>query len=305
MAENSPPPKKQRIKLKTTYFRDLKKKGRKRDLEEIIDFLEIDNIIGLTDLAKVVDILNQFTQNEKDELIRTLVKKNNDFQNAVGVKLAIESKWWETNLDEVKHLIKNFATHRYWQLRDLSAELLAHLVMAVPDEMNLLMKYAKSSNVKERQLATNALMLVLKLEEDWEPYREVILTLLKDEDFLVRYSLAYNGFGGVGLKYHPERTIAYVKELAESFEDEEIKECVLAVLTHDLAKSYLDVALKILSEFMEDNRNSIRRMRQSVLQNFVKENKEEIQRFLELRIELEEALDHWANLAAAGLFEDQ
>lgn len=274
-------------------------------MKDIIDFLEIDNIIGLTDLAKVVDILNQFAQSEKDTLIRSLISLPNNFQNAVGMKLAIESKWWETNLEDTKQLIKEFATHRFWQLRDLAAELLANLVIDLAEEKALLMEYATSSDVKERQMATNAVMLILKLEESVDQYNEVILTLLRDEDFLVRYSLAYNGFGGVGLKYHPERTIAFIQELAEKYDEEEIKECVLATLTHDLAKEYLEVALKILATYMEDTRNSIRRMRHSVLQNFVHENKEEIQRFLETRIESEEALDHWANLAAAGLFDEQ
>ncbi|RMG30193.1 MAG: hypothetical protein D6732_16865 [Methanobacteriota archaeon] len=305
MSKESSPPKKQRIKLKTTFFRELKQKGRRRDLKDIIDFLEIDNIIGLTDLAKVVDILNQFAQSEKDTLIRSLISLPNNFQNAVGMKLAIESKWWETNLEDTKQLIKEFATHRFWQLRDLAAELLANLVIDLAEEKALLMEYATSSDVKERQMATNAVMLILKLEESVDQYNEVILTLLRDEDFLVRYSLAYNGFGGVGLKYHPERTIAFIQELAEKYDEEEIKECVLATLTHDLAKEYLEVALKILATYMEDTRNSIRRMRHSVLQNFVHENKEEIQRFLETRIESEEALDHWANLAAAGLFDEQ
>ncbi len=305
MSKESPPPKKQRIKLKSTYFRELKQKGRRRDLDEIINFLEIENIIGLTDLAKVVDVLNQFTQNEKDTIIRSLVNLPNDFQNAVGLKLAIESKWWENNLEEVKQLIKRFAVDKFWQLRDLSAELLAHLVMNVPEEQDLLMEYSTSENVKERQLATNAIMIIIKLEEVIEPYYDIILTLLRDKDFLVRYSLAYNGFGGVGLKYHPKRTIEFIQELAAKYDEEEIKECVLATLTHDLAKDFLEVALKILSDLMEDTRNSIRRMRHSVLQNFMEENKEEIQRFLEMRIESEEALDHWANLAAAGLFDDQ
>ncbi len=304
MSKDSTVQRKQRIKLKSTFFRDLKQKSRTRDLEEIVEMFKIDNIIGLTDLAKVADVLNKYTQSEKEQLIETLVQKENHFQIAVGLKLAIESKWWIERTEEAIQLIRKYGVDKFWQLRDLSAELLANLVMQDKEKLKVLHEFAVSKDIRERQLATNAMKLVIKLEEDLTPYREIIMTLLNDEDFLVRNNIAYSGFGSVGLKYHPEKTMEFIQGIADT-QEERIRETVLAVLSHDLALKFKDIAFRILEKYLDDNRNAIRRMRHSVFLTLCKEYRDDVRRFLEGRIESEEALEHWANLSAEGLFDTQ
>ncbi len=293
-----------RAKLTGKYFQELKRLSKKRDLNQIVSHFELDHSIGLTDLAKIVDILNQFTQSEKNDLIERLVHSSNLFQASVGGKLLIVSKYWSHDMEQSKIILKKYSSSPHWQLRDLAAELLAEMTLDLNGEgREVLEQYSKSSEIRDRQLATNAFKHIFKALENWDEYSEIILPLLNDDEFLVRNNLAYYGLAAVGLKYHPDAVIGYIKKLLPHATSPQIREMILSIFTHENASPYLSLALEIVEMFLDDESKAVGRMRSAVLQSYCLQYKADVIKFLENRIDNPKIVDHWAILSADGLLD--
>lgn len=298
-------PRKEKIDFSPEDKQNLRKAVETRNFEEILTLLDNDAMLNTRSKNFTKKLLNGMHIQLKSELIPKLIEGNSLTHIQMAGLLIRNTKYWERDRKAFDQLIHQMGTHDVWQPREVAAEILGYALLDDRQNISYLQKFVDSDIPELRRLAVVAARIGTKTEGDL--FQEILTTiepLLHDENPYVASNVSPITLGEKFLRWKPEETIEWLKTKSEQFQDEVGRATILRTFTTQASYEHEQDALNIVDLYLDDDRDEVRRTRESVLTNLCKNNEDVVNMFLEKRLSNPAAMDHWASLSASGLIKN-
>jgi hypothetical protein len=298
-------PRKEKIDFDSNERRSLRDAVEKRDFDLILDLLNKDAFLSTKAKNFAKKLLTGMHIELKSKLILELVDSSSLTHVQLAGLLMRNTKYWERDAKAFEEIMKKLGTHENWQPREVAAEILGYSLLDDKKNVSFLQKFVQSDIPELRRLAAVAARIGTKTKDDlFFDILKTIEPLLYDKNPYVASNMSPLTLGEKFLKWKPMETISWLCDHSKNIDDEVARASILRAFTTQASYVHQSKILEVIDHFLDDNRDEVRRTRESVLTNLCKYNEDTVNMFLESRLSHPAAMDHWANLSASGLIKN-
>jgi hypothetical protein len=223
----------------------------------------------------------------------------------VGVILLENAKIWERDLIKTRDIIIELAKHDDWRIRKASIDLLRKsIIHAYQEFRDIFVEFLNSDNPFNRRVAISVAKEISSLNEKHNNLKDKILELIdpiihEQNPYVI--SVANDTLANGFLKFHGSKTNEWILAKAASAQDIIVKISLLSIYTSVSLVDYIDEALSVVEHFLQEDDERVRNARASTLRAIAKYEPSKLSSWLETRLHIKQAVDHWAELESEGL----
>ncbi|MHA2502245.1 MAG: hypothetical protein ACXAE3_05200 [Candidatus Kariarchaeaceae archaeon] len=275
----------------------------KRDIEFVkTTFHDIEaNYKSINVLKKQCKVLDR---REKIDWGRQIIETDHPVHQVMGAYLLDQTMYFTVNRDYILETVDRFCRDENWNVRQAGIDLLERMVAKQEGhEISLLQKYIGSDDAYLRRL----LLLTAKEIASSANYKselkakllDVLEVALTENDPYVQ-TICHETFQDGYLKYCTEMTVNWLNDKISTTDDNHIRSTILAILGSRYVEDEIDNVLSIIDTMLLHDEEEIRKARSAALHILSNRYHDKVSTFLEDRMHIQQALDHWAELEADG-----
>lgn len=220
--------------------------------------------------------------------------------------MMIKAEIWNRDLEKTLEIIEKFSEFEEWRVRGVGINLFSHsLIKRYPDFKDIFKKFINSDSSKLRRVAISTSQEISlykgKITFMDKDFLDLLTPYLTEKDPYVS-SVSNETFGNY-IKNYPDLFYEWIGAKSDVITDDFSKASILYILSNFHATKHLDKSCKIIDKFILEDDGKIKRARSAALRNLAKYHSKNISSWLEKRMNIPQAVDHWSELQIDGLLE--
>lgn len=262
--------------------------------------LELDHTI-IRELDKIIQKVPRY---QALNLAKELFEAEDERQIVTGGLMLQNMEFYRKEPEYLSRKILEYSNAESWNVRQVIIDLFVQLISNdIDDWKEFLNKTTRSDNIYHRRIALQAANAIAKSAKyDLELKKELlgyIEYLISDDDPQV-LTISSEVLGEGFLRNCPELTLDWIKETLKEVKDPFAKSTLINVGASRHARAHIGEVLEIIDMVLKEDDPQIKKARSAVLHNLSASNQQKVNSFLESRLEIKQAVDHWAELEADG-----
>lgn len=259
------------------------------------------NYKSITALRRLV---NHLGKRKKIEWMKKLQGTDNVIL-MVTISILIEkTKYWNRENQYVYDIIEEYAKHENWNIRQASVDLFVKLIS--DEEENALKFFDQCVKIDDLHLKRLALLVGKKIARSSYYEDELKKKLLhkidpliyEDDPYIITVSTEC--FAEGFLKNCTDMTFDWINQRAEEVEDPQAISQLILISSSSSLENHTDEALEVVEKFLKFDNPQIKKARSTALHQLANKKPNKVSHFLETRLDIKQAVDHWAELEADG-----
>jgi len=283
-----------------------------QNIRDSVNATEIDSFIELLrpveanykTVNMVKKIIVDLDRYEQVNWAKALVKMDRPIYKVIGAYLLDKNEVYKKEPEFILELVKDFSADEDWNVRQASVDMMENLVTGTDEnQLNLIKMLVESDEAHLRRLALLTCKSIAKSatyeDELKAELLDVIEPLLAEEDPYVQ-TVSSETFNEGFMKYCTEMTLDWLREKINETDNPTVKSTVLTILASRYVEDNIEEALNIIDGMLEESDAQIKKARSSALHKLSENHHDRVSTFLEDRLHIKQAVDHWAELEADG-----
>ncbi len=221
--------------------------------------------------------------------------------------LFIRSEIWNRDQTRAIEIIDQFSKCEEWKIRGIGINLFANcMIKSFDDFFDTFKLFIASDSSKFRRVAISTAQQIAtykgKINFLTKEFLDTLKPYLNEEDAYVN-SVSNETFGSF-IKNYPDIFYSWISEkVIEVGDDPKGKASILYMLSNVHATNHFKKSCEIIDMLINDTNIRVKRARSAALRNLAKYHSKDVNAWLESRMNLPQAVDHWSELQIDGLLD--
>ncbi|MCY3410595.1 MAG: hypothetical protein INQ03_03055 [Candidatus Heimdallarchaeota archaeon] len=248
--------------------------------------------------------LSRITPSKAFVWANALFEEEVDAYRIVGGLLYIRAEIWNRDYDLAVHRIVELSECEEWKIRGVGINLLtSSLLKQYDDFKELYLQFIDSDSEKLRRVAISSAhqIAVYKGKVNFmdQDFLNHLTPFLTEENSYVN-SVSNEAFGSF-LKNYPDLFFNWIETKSSELNDSRSKASILYILSNINATNYVKESCDVIDKFIRDDDIKVKHARSAALRNLAKYHSKEISLWLEKRMNIPQAVEHWSELSVDGI----